>query len=466
MQFAGVQMDDVPDDWHDVEPLPPAPPAAQPEAPELTEDGLARAFTARHGARLRFDHTVGVWFHWTGTHWRRDRSGLVQQLVRELIRSRSAGSEGKTFVVSRKVATARGVEAFARTDRLHAMTGDEWDLDPWLLGTPGGTVDLRTGEVQRPRPDDLITRTTAVAPAAEDRCHLWHRFLAEATGGDDELVQFLQRWIGYCLTGSTKEHALVFAHGSGGNGKGLFLNTVAAILGDYAATASMESLAATHGDRHPADIAALRGARLVVAQEVNEGRAWDEARVKALTGGDRITARHLYGHPFTFTPSFKFTIAGNSRPVLRSVDEAMRRRFLILPFNRKPATPDPDLMDKLRAEWPGILAWAITGAAEWQAGGLAPPEAVLEATAEYFEAQDLFGAWMAEETEADLHAATPARDLYASWKGYAEAAGIAPGSTTKLGERLGRAGLRRGWQRIGGKGVKTWCGIALRTGGL
>ena len=155
-----------------------------------------------------------------------------------------------------------------------------------------------------------------------------------------ELQRFLQQMAGYCLTGDISEHALFFVYGTGGNGKGVFLNTVAGILGDYAATAAMDTFTASQGDRHPTDLAMLRGARLVTAAETEEGRAWAESRIKQLTGGDPITARFMRQDFFTFQPAFKLVIVGNHKPVLRNVDEAARRRFNIIPFTRKPPKPD------------------------------------------------------------------------------------------------------------------------------
>jgi putative DNA primase/helicase len=173
-----------------------------------------------------------------------------------------------------KISFAGGVERFARSDPVFAVTIDVWDTDPWLLGTPAGTVDLRTGELRPARQSELITKATAVATAATANCPTWLRFLEEATKNDAELTRFLQQWAGYSLTGITREHALVFVFGSGGNGKTVFINVLTGIVADYAASAAMETFAASHSDRHPTDLAMLRGARLVTASETEEGRAW------------------------------------------------------------------------------------------------------------------------------------------------------------------------------------------------
>ena len=209
---------------------------------------------------------------------------------------------------------------------------------------------------------------------------------------------FLARVAGYGLSGSTREHALFFLYGTGANGKGTFLNTLTAILGDYARVAGMETFTESHSDRHPTELAMLRGARIVTAQETEEGRRWAESRIKALTGGDPITARFMRQDFFTYTPQFKLLIAGNHKPGLRNIDEAIRRRFHLLPFTIRipPECRDAKLFERLKAEWPAILAWAIRGCLAWQADGLRPPAAVIDATAEYFDDEDGFGRWLAE----------------------------------------------------------------------
>ena len=265
--------------------------------------------------------------------------------------------------------------------------------------------------------------------------------------GDDELQAYLQRMAGYCLTGSIREHALFFAFGTGGNGRGVMINTLTGILADYATVASMDTFTASANDRHPADLAILRGARLVTAQETEEGRRWAEARIKALTGGDPVTARHMRQDFFTFTPVFKLLIAGNQRPGLRGVDEAIRRRMNLLPFTVtiSAADRDPDLPDKLRAEWPGILAWAIQGCAEWQEEGLCPPAAVFEATAEYLDTEDALAGWLAECCEPEPRVQVPPMSstlLYSSWRTWAEKAGEFVGSQ----KRFTQAMVSKGYQ--------------------
>jgi P4 family phage/plasmid primase-like protien len=282
-----------------------------------------------------------------------------------------------------------------------------------------------------------------VAPADRADCPAWRSFLEQATAGDRELMGFLQRWFGYCLTGVTGEHALLFVYGPGGNGKGVLLTTAAGILAGYAATAAMDTFTASKGDKHPTDLAMLHGARLVMTTETEEGRAWAEARIKALTGGDPITARFMRRDFFTYTPAFKLTISGNHKPALRNVDEAARRRFNVVPFLNKPDRPDRELPDKLKAEWPGILRWMIEGCLAWQKGGLQRPKAVLDATAEYFAEQDLLAQWLEECCERGKEFGEASTALFASWRSFAQQRGEDSGTAKWFATTLERQGFRR-----------------------
>ncbi len=315
-----------------------------------------------------------------------------------------------------------------------------------------------------PNPVDGITKLTAVAPAEQADCPLWLTFLEETTGGDADMIRFLAQWSGYCLTGDTREHALVFIYGPGGNGKSVFLNVLTGILGDYATVASMDTFTASRSDRHPTDLAMLRGARFVTASETEEGRAWAESRIKQLTGGDRITARFMRQNFFTFIPSFKLTIVGNHKPALVNVDDAARRRFKIVPFIHKPAAPDRQLEEKLLAEWPGILRWMIDGALDWLRNGLVTPQSVAEATTEYFNDQDLFGQWLEEECvveQENPHRWATSADLFANWTAYAKRAGEESGTAKRFGDNMRRRGFARMSKKLQGKSYKVYLGVQL-----
>ena len=404
---------------------------------EFSDECLALRFTGQHGGTLRYVAGWGKWMQWTGTVWKADDTLHVFDMARCICRQASA--EANDAKVSSTVASAKtvaAVERLAKADRQHAASVDQWDADPWLLNTPGGVVDLRTGKMHRHDPGLHMTKITAVAPGGD--CPMWRNFLATATNDDAELQAYIQRMAGYALTGSIREHALFFAYGTGANGKGVTINTLTGILGDYATVATMETFTASQNDRHTTDLAMLRGARLVTAQETEEGRRWAEARIKAMTGGDPITARFMRCDNFTFEPKFKLLIADNHKPGLRNVDEAIRRRFNLIPFAVRiaPENRDHDLPDKLKAEWPGILKWAIEGCLSWQQNGLAPPSAVINATTEYLGAEDGAANWL--EECCILHAAfhTGASDLYASWKAWADVSGEYAGSQKGFSQRM------------------------------
>jgi putative DNA primase/helicase len=332
-----------------------------------------------------------------------------------------------------------------------------FDSDPYLLGVPGGVVDLRTGKMREALRTEYVTRSTAVAPRwSEPR--LWKKFLAEATGGDVPMQAYLQVMAGYFLTGSTNAHALFFLFGAGKNGKSVFVDVLARVLSDYAVTASMDTFIASKSDRHPTDLARLDGARLVTASETEEGRAWAESRIKQLTGGDRIAARFMRQDFFEFSPVFKLLIAGNFQPQLHNVDEAMRRRFHMIPFTQTPRQPDPQLGEKLQAEYGQILAWAIEGARIWQRKGLTRPDAVVDASDRYFEEQDLFGHWIAERCLQKPGAVGRSVDLFSSWRNFARQNGEEAGTQKAMAGAL----RKRGFQsvRVSG-GARAWQGIEL-----
>ena len=341
----------------------------------------------------------------------------------------------------------------ARSDRRLAATIDQWDADPWLFNTPGGTVKLKTGEMHPHRREDYITKISAVTPAGA--CPKFIEFLETIFARDQELIDYIQKVFGYSLTGDTREHALFFFHGTGANGKSVLVSTMAGILGDYHKTAPIETFVATAIASHPTDLAGLRGARLVTAVETEEGRRWAELKIKSLTGGDRISARFMRQDFFEFTPEFKLIIAGNHKPGLRSVDEAIRRRFHLVPFavTIPPEDRDIDLANKLRTEWRGILQWAIEGCLKWQAeGNLAKPKAVADATAAYLEAEDAMAAWVEDRCECKASFEDTAAKLFASWKAWAELNGEFVGSQKQFAEKLQSRGFER--KAIGHKNAR------------
>lgn len=413
------------------------------------EDAIALRFAEHHADDLRYVAAWGRWLEWNGKHWDFDDTLRAFDLARLACRE-ARKHDAKTVAA---------VERLAKSDRRLASVIDQWDADPWALNTPNGVVDLRTGMMRAARTEDYCTNITAVAPSGE--CPIWLAFLQRATGEDDELIAFLQRICGYALTGVTREHALFFLYGTGANGKSVFISTVAGILADYHTTSPIETFTASQSERHPTDLAGLRGARLVTAVETEEGRRWAESKIKALTGGDKISARFMRQDFFEFTPAFKLIIAGNHKPGLRSVDEAIRRRLHLIPFNVTipPAERDLELTEKLKAEWPAILRWMIEGCLEWQSTGLQPPKIVTDATAAYLAAEDALAEWMDECCERDPFAWSASSTLFASWTAWATKAGEPIGSQKRFVQALEARGLelRREKSIRGFRGVRATC---------
>ena len=429
--------------------------------PRFSEESLALRFSSLHSNSLQFVNEWGCWMSWDGCRWRADRTLAVFDRVRASCREASAecGNEEKTGVRLASKLTVAAVERLIQADRRHAAIAEQWDADPWLLNTPAGTVDLRTGEMREHERKNYITMLTAAGPGGD--CWLWMRFLERITDGDCELQSFLQRVIGYCLTGSTKEHALFFMFGTGANGKSVFLSTIAALLNDYAKTAPVSIFTASNTEQHPTDLAGLRGSRFVTAIETEDGRWWAEARIKSLTGGDQITARFMRQDFFQYVPQFKLIVAGNHKPGLRNVDEAMRRRLHLIPFTVTigERERDPDLAAKLKSEYPSILQWAIAGCLAWQREGLNPPPAVRAATLGYLAAEDVLGRWLEERCVSRREVWTAGAVLFADFQQWCERVGERAGTQKRFSQAL----EDRGFAQERTRKARGFAGIGLLT---
>lgn len=443
--------------------------ASLPE-PYSDEDG-ARRFADRHLQDLRRCEEWSKWLLWDGTRWKQD--GRLQALA--LVRTLCAGmaSEARLMLEGQKgrntayklgsKITASAIEQLSRADQRWAIAAEDLDHDPWLLNTPGGTVDLRTGTTQPHRREDLITKIVRVPPASAGTvAPKWEAFLRQVFADDLELIGYIRRLLGYSLTADTSEEMFAFAYGSGANGKGTLFNTFSWILGDYAMTAPLGMFMALKAEKHETELAQLVGRRLVIASEVEADAKWAETRIKALTGRDRVRARFMRQDFFEFEPVAKYIVFGNHRPNLKNADEAMRRRLHMIPFavTIPAAERDHALRDKLKAEAPAILRWAIEGCLQWQSEGLKPPAKVKEATEAYLEAQDTFAEWLEEATDLDQHAREAFRHLYESWKTYADRLGEPPGSSKAFSAKLEDRGFER--DRMPGTGAKAFKGLRVR----
>ena len=409
----------------------------------FSDDALALRFADTYADELRYVAAWSKWFLFKGGVWRRDETLTAFSLARKICRKAAAEKNNPSATTLGSARAVAAVITLAKADPRLAARVDQWDTNLWLLNTPGGVVDLKTGKLYEHEATDYMTKLAGVEPDAKCPIPNWRKFLDRITAGDEKLIAYLRRVAGYSLTGVTREHAMFFFYGTGANGKTTFINAIAAAAGDYHRAAPIETFTDSRNERHPTDLAGLRGARLVTAVETEEGRRWAENKIKQLTGGDKIAARFMRQDFFEFTPQFKLLIAGNHKPGLRSVDEAIRRRFNLIPFTVTIPKKERDdkLSDKLKVELPGILHWMIQGCVEWQEQGLAAPEVVTKATADYLEAEDAVGAWIEECCERDPEAWEPSAALFESWKDWAEKAGEYVGSQRRLSDRLEARGM-------------------------
>jgi putative DNA primase/helicase len=361
-----------------------------------TEQKFGRKFAAEHANQLRFNHTSGRWMIWSGHLWKLDETATAERLSLDFI-MKELGENEDIFL--EKAHFARAVREIARTMPPLATSQEQWDNDPWLLGTPNGVVELKTGLLRDGRREDLISKSTLVAPSNTIECPQFEKFLLFALNEDEpddphERFQFIKRYFGYCLTGVTREEVLLYISGAEGTGKGTTIKTIQTILGDYAISLPAKIFTDQGWRSLEYYRAQLQGVRFAVASEPEDNAAWSEGLINELTGGDHISARHPYGRPFTFNPTHKLTMNGNSVPSLKSSASGLKRRLALVMFDRKPENPDKDLKIKLLEEAPQILRLMIDACVAWNKEGLAIPESAKEAANEYFDRADPFKAWM------------------------------------------------------------------------
>ena len=303
-----------------------------------------------------------------------------------------------------------------------ADSGERWDTDDWLSGAPNGVLDWRTGTLRPGDPADRITRSLGVPFDPDAQAPRWCRFIEEVFDGDHDLIGFVHRYLGYACTGITREQVLALFWGAGGNGKGVLMHVIAYVLGDYFRNMAFSTVELKHRATIPNDLAALEGARVVTASESGEVRL-NEPRIKALTGCDPVTARYLYGEPFTFTPTATFILATNTKPVVADNSFGFWRRLKLVPFTRcfEGSARDEHLEDYLKVhEGSGILRWLVDGCLEWQRRGLGEPASVRDATDEYRAESDPIADFIAETCDSAVTAVTRGSDLFAAYCKWAD----------------------------------------------
>lgn len=422
-----------------------------------TDLGNAKRIVARYGVDLRFVHDFDRFLIWRGPHWATDRDDEIERWTKDMVRAiydeaRDESDDDRRkrltqwALASQSVTRIRAARDLTRSEPGIPIAPQALDADPMLLGVANGTLDLTTGELREARRDDYITKIAPIAYDPQAEAPLWRAFLDKCMGGDAQLVEFLQRASGYCLTGRTDEQCLFLLYGSGLNGKTTFLNIVRALLGDYATVTDVQTWMTRERGGVTNDIAALRGVRLVVSSEVEDGARFAEVLIKLVTGSDVLKARFLYAEFFEFRPALKLWIAANHKPQIRGDDLAIWRRIRLIPFAVTIAPEERDLRleAKLREELPGILRWAVEGCLSWQRDGLPVPDAVRAATNEYRREMDHFGQFLAERCEIARGRTARAGQVFATYRLWAESQGIDfPMTMQRMWSKLSERGMRK-----------------------
>jgi putative DNA primase/helicase len=424
-----------------------------------------------------FRHVIAwnKWVVWDGHKWACDTDGSVSRKAQELPQLLMREATSISDFEVRKKAQSAAISA-GNQRPLNAMitlaqcqlgipaSPTLFDSDPWLLGVTNGVVELRTGAFREARKDDYIIKQAGTAYDPTATCPTWEKFLSRVLGGDPELISFIQRAVGYSLTGKVVEQCLLFLYGTGQNGKSTFIECLHQLLGDYILKTTTALYTLDRNGKEPdAEKARLVGKRMVTGSETEEGAKLAESRVKDLTGGDTLNGRELYCPAFSFPPTHKIWIYGNHRPDVRGNDQGIWRRIKLVPFEVQipDSEKDPELLNKFLQEKPGILNWAIRGCLEWQRGGLGEAHAIAEATAAYREDEDELGEFISESCR--LEGWVERGKLYQAFKGWAIDRGA--NFPLKQGTFSKRISEREGIKSAAKtKGKRCWSGISLLAG--
>jgi putative DNA primase/helicase len=440
----------------------------------LTDVGNGERFAAEQAESFRYVHGPDRWHNWNDVIWLPDAAREAEQAAKQIARNIARSAADIEDDTKRKAAfswaikseASRSITAtllMARTEPPLSLTPDCLDTDPWLLACADGTIDLRTGDLRKSQPGDLITMQTSIGWAPDAKCPRWEQFLEEVFEGDAELILFIQRFIGYCLTGVTRERLLTVFHGEGWNGKSTILRVMQQLLGDHATTAAIETFLRSRDSRGTRnDLARLYRARLVTAAESAEGRKLDEASVKELTGRDRITARFLYEENFEFTPMFKLLFVTNHPPRVNATDEAIWDRLRLVPFMVDFRGCEDETLDELlTAELPAILPWAVQGCLDWQRDGLGQAKAIEQATTAYREEEDILARFLKERGTLDAGLEVTSKHFRQLYRGYCDELEEPPLGDRELGKQLTKHGVKH-FRQSGGKREYVYGGVSVK----
>jgi putative DNA primase/helicase len=436
----------------------------------LTDLGNAERFARDHQGNVRYCYPLRQWYVWNDKLWSPDEGDLISRLAKTTVR-RIAHEVGETAEKDTVKAILKHAIASEKRDRIAAMlaltqseegipvASDDLDADPWLLNTLNGVLDLKTAKLLPHNKDFLITKTAPVVCDYNAACPRFTEFLHTIMDGREDLIVFLQKLAGYSLTGDTSEQIVIFFYGTGENGKSTLLETLSFVMGDFAKNTPIQTFLLKKNETIANDLAALKGARFVTASEPEVNQTLAEAAIKQVTGGDKVSCRFLYREWFEYVPSYKVFISTNHRLRIRGTDHAIWRRIREIPFTvRIPkAIQDKHLLEKLKAEAPGILNWALEGCLMWQSQGLDAPEAVVAATADYRNEQDLIGSFLIDCCLLDPRLSVTAADFRYTYTTWCEDNGEKPLSAKAVGALLRERGCtpnpkvkgQRGWNGIG-----------------
>jgi putative DNA primase/helicase len=452
-----------------VDPEPPVQQGGDWPAFARSDAGNGELFAHLYGDRVRYDHQRGRWLLWAKHWWQPDQDGAIRRLAKAAVRVRlrraveiddqkAREAEIKWSLGSESRSRLDAMLFQAQSEKPLADSGNGWDADGMLLGVANGVVDLRTGDLRDGEQADRITMHVDVAYDPSAECPRWQRFLEEVFMGDQVLIDYVHYAVGYSVSGNTNEQCLFVCHGRGSNGKSTMLGVLRQVLGDYGHNMPFSALELGARSSIPNDVADLVGRRLVTSSETNESARLNEARIKALTGEDSVSARHLHHEFFTFQPVAKFWLGVNHRPRVSDDSHGFWRRVRLIPFLRQfeGSKVDKRLSDKLLTERVGILAWAVQGCLEWQRRGLDPPSIVVNATSEYQRESDPLSGFLDEACVIDSSASSPARDLYKAYRSWADQQGLSEREQLKntafgrrMGDRFGKQHTERGAAYMG-----------------
>tara|TARA_R110002110_G_scaffold36824_9_gene122428 strand:- start:1305 stop:3836 length:2532 start_codon:yes stop_codon:yes gene_type:complete len=459
---------------------PPLPTAASTlDAPNLTDLGNAKRLVRSFQHEVFYCPTHGSWYIYDDTRWNRDLDGAVYRRAKTAVGLIFAEAEAETDPTaqeeiqrharrSESYTALRAMVGLAASESELVQTTEKLDADPWMFNAANGTIDLRTGKLQDHDRTDLITKISEVPYQPDAKCPLWDEFLLFAAEEDPEVVSFIHRFFGYCMTGMVTEQVMLFMEGTGCNGKTTALLMLMHVMGEYAIQGAPGLLIAKRHESHPTEVADLMGARFVANSEVNKGGHFAEALIKQLTGSDPIRARRMRQDFFQFVPTHKLCIVANHRPIIKGNDEGIWRRVLRLPWNRRITEDrkDPDFLSKIKAEAPGILSRLVQGCLEWQRDGLQPPKKVQMATQEYREEMDVLSEFMEDRCIIGRGLKIAKKELYRAYSYWCEDINQKPPSYSLFNRQLQERDFKSFVTSVKNGGtrqsLRMWRGLTLK----